>query len=71
MRYATVKLDLSTTVATVIPDDTGEPLPYGAGLTRTTAPAALAEHGWTVLARTKRDWALLLPDGYQCRAVQS
>lgn len=69
-RYATVKLDLSTTVATVHPDDGGAPESYGAGVTRTTAPARLAEFGWTVLPRSRDGWALLLPDGYQCRAVK-
>lgn len=71
-RYATVKLDLSTTTATVHPDDGATPEPYGAGITRTTAPARLAEFGWTLLVDSnKRGWALLLPDGFQCRAVKS
>lgn len=69
--FATVKLDLSTTTATVHPDDGAIPLPYGAGITRTTAPARLAEHGWTLLVGAdKKGWALLPPDGYQCRAVK-
>lgn len=69
--FATVKLDLSTTTATVHPDDGGPPEPYGAGITRTTAPARLAEFGWTLLVEPdKRGWALLLPDGFQCRAVK-
>jgi hypothetical protein len=70
-RLATVKLDLSTTTATVYPDDGGSPEPYGSGLTRTTAPARLAEFGWKVFPKNKDGWALLPPDGYQCRAVQT
>lgn len=72
MRRAVVKLDLSTTTATVYPDDGGGPEHYGAGITRTTAPEILARFGWTLVrgARKKIPWALLPPDGYQCRAVQ-
>lgn len=69
-RHAIVRLDLSTTTAEVTPDDGGKVEIYGAGITRTTAPARLAEFGWRVVPKTKEDWKPWGERGYQCGAVQ-
>lgn len=67
MRYATVRLDLTTTTAVVIPDDGGPVQSCGVGLTRSTAPAALAESGWQVPRNVRwKEYS----EGYRCRAVR-
>lgn len=66
--FATVKVDLSTTMAVVVPD-AGEPELYGAGVTRTNVAEAIAPGGWVLPERPR--WALLSPpDGFWCRAVR-
>lgn len=65
---AVVRVDLSTTVATVVPE-VGAPEVYGAGITRSNVAEAIAPGGWRLPEHPR--WMLLTPpDGFWCRAVK-
>ena len=62
----TATLDSTTTTVTVHAWCGRAVCAVGAGLTRRTAPAALARHGWTL----HQDWRLTSPpDGFACTAA--